>query len=80
MELATRLQSGSGLSSYAKMLKAFRDLDPGKEGLMSLDDFRHAIERVSRLGPATGVPSSVSWEDEVDSNGGFVDYVAFLER
>lgn len=79
-ELATKLQSGSGFVCYSKMLRAFRDFDPNKEGFLALEDFRLAIDRVSRLGATTGISSSVSWEAEVDSNGGFVDYVAFVER
>ena len=79
-ELATRLQSGSGLVCYAKILKAFRDFDSEKAGFIARDDFRMAIDRVSRLGATTGVSSSVAWEGEVDDNGGYVDYVAFVER
>ena len=79
-ELATRLQSGSGLVCYAKILKAFRDFDSEKAGFIARDDFRMAIDRVSRLSATTGVSDSVAWEGEVDENGGFVDYVAFVER
>ena len=79
-ELATRLQSGSGLVCYAKILKAFRDFDSEKVGRIARDDFRMAIDRVSRLGATTGLSSSVAWESEVDHNGGYVDYVAFVER
>ena len=79
-ELATRLQSGSGMICYFKMIKAFRDFDSDKEGYIARDDFRLAIDRISRLGATTGISSSVSWEDEVDANGGLVDYVAFVER
>ena len=67
---------------YAKVLKAFRDFDLDGAGMISRDDFRFAVDRVSRLGATTGASSSVAgWEHEVDTKGGgYVDYVAFVER
>ncbi|QDZ23208.1 hypothetical protein HOP50_09g57480 [Chloropicon primus] len=81
-ELAHKLQSGSGLVCYHKVLKAFRDFDTDGAGMISRDDFRFAVDRVSRLGATTGASSSVAgWEHEVDTKGGgYVDYVAFVER
>ena len=81
-ELAKKLQSGSGLVCFHKILKAFKDFDTDGTGMISRDHFRFAVDRVSRLGATTGASDCVvGWEHEVDTKGGgSVDYVAFVER